>query len=1761
MAGETSGTMGMVDMRLRTLEEIVLGGGQQTDWFSIETLLDLVVVLFDECCNSTLRKEKSFSGFIERAKPYAKMIKESRLQRNDFEFLKVIGRGAFGEVALVRMKENERVFAMKTLNKWEMLKRAETACFREERDVLVKGSCDWITRLHFAFQDERNLYFVMDYYVGGDLLTLLSKFDDRLPEDMARFYIAEMVLAIDSIHQLNYVHRDIKPDNVLLDVNGHIRLADFGSCLKLMPDGTVHSNVAVGTPDYISPEILQAMEDGKGRYGLECDWWSLGVCMYEMFFGETPFYAESLVETYGKIMNHREKFRFPAHIVDISEEAKDLMSKLVCDANQRLGANGVNDFKKHPFFVGIDWENLTNTTPPYQPEFSSPTDTCNFDVDDMDLKPATADSQPPPPRSHAAFSGSHLPFIGFTFTATSILSDAGRQRLFSSTNLVSKGDQSINKSHGDGNNAQTFERRIHRLEQEKAQLEKRLQDSANLVNSAPTWNNSAESDELKKLKDEVNFLRKKLVVADQELQAADVLRKDLEDIQQKVKTLEKNNRHMKQERDEVHRDFVAAKERAKEQTRQLRDAHSQKRLAMDEFTEINDRMTELQSQKNKLGRQLREKEEELDIVSTKLDQLRHDHRKSEKQRKLYEERCDEQQNTINSKKKLCESLNEKVKQLEDGLHQFNRKPSTSNDVVDGAVAKSDQVIQQLKVEMENLEKEHQSEIIKREGLHMAEVKSLKTEARENESQIMSLQREIMILKDKVEKIRRESNQELQDSLKEVKQKQERQTKILSDNNNALQSEVERLGMELEKSKQQNRDLDGEVKELKERKDLIQQWEGQVGEIVQWVSDEKDARGYLQALAAKMTDEMDNLKHASARTNTMDKWQTQRRQKVDRQAILELQSNLQSEIQAKQNISEQLTKASEHSLVLEKRLQESLKQVSNLMEERKHLEDQVNELKKKNSSRPLSSILNWGDLDDDENSITDTPRSHVTNESIDSDFSTNKTDFEKELSSFPPKDDATSKSTHGMFVEPTNRPNAHRFVVKTFSSPMKCNHCSSLMVGLIRQGTTCGVCSFSCHVACAQKAPAVCPIPADQAKRPSGIDPHRGIGTVYEGHVRIPKPMGVRKGWMRQLAVVCDFKLFLYDISEGGRGVTNQPSVIASQVIDMRDEQFAVLSVTESDVIHANKKDIPCIFRVVASCMWRPVLRSQVLLLAESESAKNKWIGALTEVHRILRKHQLKDKSVFHPMEAYDSTLPLIKTALSSAIIDPDRIALGTEEGLYVLELRTDEIVKIGDAKKIYAIEVLRNEDMIAVVSGRNRHIRLHTITALDGSDAEAIKIEETKGCTVLASGAVRQGSTTCLCVAMKKHVFIYEMNNTRLRHRKVKDLMLPSPAQWMSVISERLCAGYVSGFALFSIQGNGKPIPLLYYDDNSLAFLYQPPVDAFCAVEISGKECMLCFGTCGVYVGWDGRRTRQQELMWPAPPTSIVYNAPYLIVYSENAIDVFDPLSMEWLQTIPLKKVRPLSSDGAMNIASSMEPPKLVYLKNKYGEEGGLVLPDMMTVGRRQLMRKNKKRSIFKVPPEEHRSNLRTELLKNPERKSQLISAPQNFNHVAHMGPGDGIQILKDLPVPAAPQSHSHDLISSPSNFNHVYHLGPDSSQHDSAAIVSLRDPRHAAVRGSQSFQHDPRTNQSFSASTITHSSSLRHRSASSQHSSNTASPERVFGSHRPICNYTTGDFEHEDSDSRISTASNKSSDLSSPPSPGSHGKFTLDSETGSWDA
>ncbi|XP_024425263.2 myotonin-protein kinase isoform X1 [Desmodus rotundus] len=413
------------EVRLRRLQRLVLDPG----FLGLEPLLDLLLGVHQELGASDLAQDKYVADFLQWVEPIAARLKEARLQRDDFEILKVIGRGAFSEVAVVKMKQTGQVYAMKIMNKWDMLKRGEVSCFREERDVLVNGDRRWITQLHFAFQDENYLYLVMEYYVGGDLLTLLSKFGERIPAEMARFYLAEIVMAIDSVHRLGYVHRDIKPDNILLDRCGHIRLADFGSCLKLRPDGTVQSLVAVGTPDYLSPEILQAVGGGPGTgsYGPECDWWALGVFAYEMFYGQTPFYADSTAETYGKIVHYKEHLTIPLADAGVPEEARDLIQRLLCPPETRLGRNGAGDFQKHPFFFGLDWDGLGDSVPPFTPDFEGATDTCNFDVVEDGLTAmVSGGGETLSDMREGVPLGVHLPFVGYSYSCMALRDDEVR---------------------------------------------------------------------------------------------------------------------------------------------------------------------------------------------------------------------------------------------------------------------------------------------------------------------------------------------------------------------------------------------------------------------------------------------------------------------------------------------------------------------------------------------------------------------------------------------------------------------------------------------------------------------------------------------------------------------------------------------------------------------------------------------------------------------------------------------------------------------------------------------------------------------------------------------------------------------------------------------------------------------------------------------------------------------------------------------------------------------------------------------------------------------------------------------------------------------------------------------------------------------------------------------------------------------------------------------------------------------------------------
>lgn len=281
-----------------------------------------------------------------------------KLKIEDFELLKVVGKGSFGKVMQVRKKDTSRIYALKTIRKAHIISRSEVAHTLAERSVLAQINNPFIVPLKFTFQSPEKLYFVLAFVNGGELFHHLQK-EQRFDVNRSRFYTAELLCALECLHGFNVIYRDLKPENILLDYQGHIALCDFGLCKLDMKDED-RTNTFCGTPEYLAPELLM----GNG-YNKTVDWWTLGVLLYEMLTGLPPFYDENTNEMYRKILS--EPLHFPGHDV-VPPAAKDLLTKLLNrDPQQRLGANGSAEIKAHPFFHAIDWRKLLQRK--YEPAF------------------------------------------------------------------------------------------------------------------------------------------------------------------------------------------------------------------------------------------------------------------------------------------------------------------------------------------------------------------------------------------------------------------------------------------------------------------------------------------------------------------------------------------------------------------------------------------------------------------------------------------------------------------------------------------------------------------------------------------------------------------------------------------------------------------------------------------------------------------------------------------------------------------------------------------------------------------------------------------------------------------------------------------------------------------------------------------------------------------------------------------------------------------------------------------------------------------------------------------------------------------------------------------------------------------------------------------------------------------------------------------------------------------------------------------------
>lgn len=342
----------------------------------------------------------------ENSKPLDDKLHGDKIGLSDFSFIKVLGKGSFGKVMLAEKKGTDEVYAVKVLKKDVIIQDDDVDCTMTEKRILaLAAKHPFLTAIHSCFQTADRLFFVMEYVNGGDLMFQIQR-ARKFDEPRARFYAAEVTLALQFLHKHGVIYRDLKLDNILLDAEGHCKLADFGMCKEGILDG-VTTTTFCGTPDYIAPEILQELE-----YVASVDWWALGVLMYEMMAGQPPFEADNEDDLFESILH--DDVLYPVWLSrDAVSILKGFMTK---NPSRRLGcvaAQGTEQaIRVHPFFKDIDWTALEQrkVKPPFKPKIRNPKDALNFDTEFTREEPVLT-----PVNAEVLRSINQEEFAGFSF--------------------------------------------------------------------------------------------------------------------------------------------------------------------------------------------------------------------------------------------------------------------------------------------------------------------------------------------------------------------------------------------------------------------------------------------------------------------------------------------------------------------------------------------------------------------------------------------------------------------------------------------------------------------------------------------------------------------------------------------------------------------------------------------------------------------------------------------------------------------------------------------------------------------------------------------------------------------------------------------------------------------------------------------------------------------------------------------------------------------------------------------------------------------------------------------------------------------------------------------------------------------------------------------------------------------------------------------------------------------------------------------------
>jgi len=354
--------------------------------------------------------DKDSNGTSVVTAQLAETEQKRKVSLDDFVLLKTVGKGSFGKVIQVRKKDTGRIYAMKVLKKDQVIKRKQYEHTMAERRILEEIDHPFIVSLRFAFQTPSKLYMVFDFFNGGELFHYLSQ-GGRFSEERSRLYAAEITLALEHVHNANIIYRDLKPENLLLDADGHIRVTDFGLSKENVVDDQVKS--FCGTPEYLAPEVLK-----RQKYGKAVDWWSLGTLLFEMISGLPPFYDRNRERMYKKIL--AADMRFPAHM---SAEAKSICrGMLTREPVQRLGYRGAQEIKAHPFFAPLNFDDVLakKVEPPFKPTVSDEEDTRNVDKSFTSMPAAIS---PTPADSSLVAVAAEKQFLDFTYVTKAVIGD------------------------------------------------------------------------------------------------------------------------------------------------------------------------------------------------------------------------------------------------------------------------------------------------------------------------------------------------------------------------------------------------------------------------------------------------------------------------------------------------------------------------------------------------------------------------------------------------------------------------------------------------------------------------------------------------------------------------------------------------------------------------------------------------------------------------------------------------------------------------------------------------------------------------------------------------------------------------------------------------------------------------------------------------------------------------------------------------------------------------------------------------------------------------------------------------------------------------------------------------------------------------------------------------------------------------------------------------------------------------------------------